>query len=603
MNVYTWSIPLIIAVMSIQLAHAQLTWSEKKSLGVNSCEVGVADVDRDGHVDILVAGSKQRWFAGPDFTTSYELGVSDGNPYAARTADLNADGWPDWITSDGARQEGDYPGELYVYLNPGSPEAAKETWQRITVYEGEVRHQNDMRIADMDGDGRLDIIERTWSSERVVVAMQNADISNWTVRVFDTGETGRPEGISAGDIDGDGEREIVLSGVYWDNPGGWRNGDPIEHIIDPTFVQEEVKSAVGDIDGDGDNDVYMGSAERGFVYLAWYEHMGKNEAGGIDFEKHLIKDDFGKCHMVELIDVDQDGDLDLCTGRSFGEDGCLIFYNNGNGGEWTEQNFDPSGGLYTGIVADLDGDGDLDVVGPDDFYQNGVHYYFNETPLDTTPTDSFFTLQVRIVLEGYMEGEQMRTTLNGLGLLPAEQPFSAAPWNYEGPEQAAAFPTEVSDWVLLRLRRASGAIVASQAVLLQQDGILLNTTLEEPIEFPVSPDSTYYLSVHHRGHLPVISNKALTHGEFFDFTTSITQAMGNEQLVLKAGKAAMICGDYDQNAIINNLDFNQWSQNPAAINTYLPTDGDGNGLLNNLDFNLWIGNGSKIGVELLGENP
>ncbi len=156
---------------------------------------------------------------------------------------------------------------------------------------------------------------------------------------------------------------------------------------------------------------------------------------------------------------------------------------------------------------------------------------------------------------------------------------------------------------ILYLGYNSGEIIASQAVLLKNDGTLLNTEQDEQITFPAPPDSSYYLSIHHRGHLPVVSYRALSHGEAFDFTTGVSQAMGVEQLILKSGIAALISGDYDQNSLINNLDFNLWSQNPAAVNIYLPTDGDGNTILNNLDFNLWVGNGSKIGVEILRENP
>ncbi len=381
---------LIAALMcALPVRAAQLLeWAEPSFISRNSAEVGVADFDQDGNVDIAIASSQQRWYAGPDFETWYEIGRSDGGPYAAQVADINGDGWADFITSNGQRNapdlNNDEAGELYVYLNPGATGDVKQAWQRIVVYAGNVYHQNDLRVADMDGDGRLDIIERTWSSERVVVALQNADISNWTVRVFDTGEQGKPEGISAGDIDGDGEMEIVLSGVYWDNPGGWRSGDRIEYPIDSQFTGNtygKVKSAVGDIDLDGDNDIYMGSAEGADRYLAWYENTGVNANGGVALTRHIIKNNFGKCHMVQLIDIDQDGDLDLATGRSFGQKGLLVFYNENKGESWTEQNYDPGGQIYTGVVADLDGDSDLDVVGPTTFNRNSVRIYKNISPV------------------------------------------------------------------------------------------------------------------------------------------------------------------------------------------------------------------------------
>ncbi len=378
-----------LLIISLSPLLSQLSFEPSVQINRKSSEVAVADVDQDGHVDILITNSEQRWYAGPDFTTYHVVGYSDGGPYGARVADVTGDGWPDFVTSDGTRVENDMPGNLYLYINPGANGDPTLEWQRIVIYNGQVRHQNDIRIVDMDGDGLLDVIERTWSNERVVVAMQNPDITDWTVRTFDTGETGNPEGISAGDIDGDGDNEIVLSGVYWDNPGGWRTGAYTEHLVDSEFIQQEVKSEVLDIDNDGDNDIYMGSCEGGYIYLAWYENLGPDGSGGTILQKHLIKDNNGKYHMVDWIDIDFDGDLDLATGKSFGDNGATIFYNENNGSSWTESVYDPAGNLYTGVVADLDADGDYDVVGPVSFF-GFVKYYINDTPGNppAAPTNS-----------------------------------------------------------------------------------------------------------------------------------------------------------------------------------------------------------------------
>ncbi|MEM9527552.1 MAG: FG-GAP-like repeat-containing protein, partial [Bacteroidota bacterium] len=378
---------LLVCLISTNAFTQTLTFSDPP-LGISrsSAEVGVADFDGDGFNDIAVANASQRWYRGPNFTEWFTIGTADGGPYAAQVADVNGDGYADFVTSDGARNEADYPGHVYLYLNPrGTGGDVTQPWTRIVVYSGNVRHQNDMRLVDIDGDGRLDILEKTWSAtERVLIAFQNADINNWTVRTFDTGETGKPEGISAGDLDGGGDVEIVQSGVYWKSSGNWRTDTFEQYSIDLAFyasTYDKTKSEVGDLDNDGDLDVYLGSAEGSELKLAWYENTGLGPGGGIAWTEHLIKDNTGDYHGIALKDIDQDGDIDLVAGKGFGQKGCSVFYNNNNGASWTEQNFDPDGNLYTLQVADLDADGDLDIVGPNGF-NDPVKYYLNETPAD-----------------------------------------------------------------------------------------------------------------------------------------------------------------------------------------------------------------------------
>jgi len=216
------------------------------------------------------------------------------------------------------------------------------------------------------------------------------------------------------------------------------------------------------------------------------------------------------------------------------------------------------------------------------------------------------TGQLKAFLAGYYDQASgtMSNQLLGAGLLPATQPFNGPPFNYQGSESLQTNRTDLCDWVLLEVRQAQApqTITARQAVLISQDGQLLSSAGSPSIVFANVPQGMYYLSIRHKSHLGVISSQPVSLNPqvpvSYDYTTSVNQALGNNQLMslTQAGNVVgLFPGDFDNNGVINNQDFNQWKQNGAVVNTYLPIDADGNGIVNNQDFNKWAANPSKVG--------
>lgn len=380
------------SVLACIHTHAQVDWSSRSQVGSrNTGVVGTGDINADGINDVAIAiNDGFVWFAGPDFSAASEtpIGDGDGTSYGATMVDMNGDGWPDLVAADGARNSG--PGRLWLFVHPGSVAAASDPWQRIEIWSQDVWHQNDLEVADLDGDGRLDVAVRTRSdAQRVLVALQNEDLNTWTTRFWPTGETANaPEGIALGDVDNDGEIEIVLSGVYWDNPGGWRAGDPLEYSIDPVFVGTAIKAVVADLDHDGQaDDVVMSKAEGSQdIFLAWYRLEGNPQDGASAWSRTLLLDNVSAMHALEVADIDQDGHNDIYGGNSFSESGLYVFYGSNSGSQWDQQNMDAGGKQYVASLSDLDGDGDLDVVGPAT-WQGSVYVYTNLLYTDGGPTD------------------------------------------------------------------------------------------------------------------------------------------------------------------------------------------------------------------------
>ena len=211
--------------------------------------------------------------------------------------------------------------------------------------------------------------------------------------------------------------------------------------------------------------------------------------------------------------------------------------------------------------------------------------------------------QVKVLLEGYYNAADgnMRTELQETSLLPLSNPYNIAPFNYFGTEAIDSIPAGIIDWVLVELRDTANtdSIVHQQAVLLRKDGWLVTTSGDTTLNFEGIPNGSYYIAIHHKSHLPIISSIAHSLGIFdlaYDFTSAATTAMGEAQLKEIEGQYYMFSGDFDNNGAINNLDYNIWKLNSAAINIYSVADADGNGIINSLDYNLLQVNLSKIGT-------
>ena len=220
-----------------------------------------------------------------------------------------------------------------------------------------------------------------------------------------------------------------------------------------------------------------------------------------------------------------------------------------------------------------------------------------------TPPPTVNRTKVRVLLEGYYDEStgSLSTGLVEANTLPLAQPFTVAPFNYEGTESVTSFPANTVDWLLFELRDTGDVtqVIHRQAVLLRNDGLIMSLDGTEDILFSDITGADYYLAIHHQSHLPVISRNPHPVEDIanvYDFTTSETAAMGEGQLKQKGGHYCMNSGDFDGNGLINSSDYNLWKVNSSSVNIYSPADADGNGIINSLDYNLWKVNISKVGT-------
>jgi type 1 glutamine amidotransferase len=175
--------------------------------------------------------------------------------------------------------------------------------------------------------------------------LQAADIP--FVRAVIAAESPRdPVAAALGDVDGDGRADAIVAGRH--GPLAWyASPDWTESVIAQGY-RTEGGLAAGDLDRDGDLDVTLGTV--------WFENPNRANAS---WQVHPISTDL-EARDVAIGDLDQDGKPDVVLRGGSGS-AITIFKQNGPT-SWTRRDVDPGIGSRGLALADLDRDGFLDVV-------------------------------------------------------------------------------------------------------------------------------------------------------------------------------------------------------------------------------------------------
>ncbi len=196
---------------------------------------------------------------------------------------------------------------------------------------------------------------------------------------------------------------------------------------------------------------------------------------------------------------------------------------------------------------------------------------------------------IKVFLYGAYIGNSMDSKLARNGLIPLTQPYSSAPWNYNGNESVPEIRNDIVDWILLELRSDETTVTHRQAALLNRNGYVVGLDGSSNFYFNNIAEGDYYLVIYHRNHLPVMSAQkihvAQNGAAEYDFTEEPSKIYGGKDAVVKFkdGYYGMIGGDTDANGVVNVLD-NGAVQTNMFGKGYLPSDTDLNGIINVLDY-------------------
>jgi hypothetical protein len=320
------------------------------------------DIDGDGHPDLLAAsaaGGGLFWYRYPDWRKHR---IADGT-FTTDMKVASVSGYGDVVipNDDG----------LMWYKNPGGVcgDPAEDPWEAINISPDGAR-MHDVEVADLDGDGRLDIVTRHQSGfgkmmgDAIHVWKQDTPTS-WRHHTF---PCPHGEGLAVADINGNGRPDIIIGGRWYANPGEILGGAWMENLymprehFDQNWTNGDVVVQAGDLNGNGRIDIVLSPAE-GTGRLSWFE--APEDLTSPEWVEHVIESAYDHAHGLGVADIDADGHLDVVVAKmhqATAPQEVAVYLNREGGDSWEKQVVSTQGS-HNIVLVDIGSNGRMDIYG------------------------------------------------------------------------------------------------------------------------------------------------------------------------------------------------------------------------------------------------
>jgi hypothetical protein len=327
------------------------------AVGSTPDSVAVADLNGDGKLDLIIANAGSNTVSvllgngagGFGSATSFNVGTS---PASVTVGDLNGDGKLDLVVAN--------TGSNTVSVLLGNSAGSFGTRSNFATGAA----PNSVAIGDLNGDGNPDLVVGTSEPD----AIFGKDIS--VLLGTGNGSFGAPTGKYAGsspraatiaDVNGDGNLDVIVGSTLTDDivilSGNGAGGFSSTRSIG-VGSEKAVAFAVGDLNGDGNADIVVAGdpsgAGSGHVHIL----LGDG-AGGFDLATFYSLS-VANPNSVAIGDLNGDGKVDLAVGDAGGN--IVLLNGNGDGTFQSATKFVTGSGTNSVVTGDFNGDGKLDLA-------------------------------------------------------------------------------------------------------------------------------------------------------------------------------------------------------------------------------------------------